>query len=39
MREKIEQVIGAPGMDLTTIGFAGLLEEAGLAGFVQPEGF
>lgn len=33
------QVIGAPGMDLTTIGFAGLLEEAGLAGFVQPKGF
>lgn len=33
------QVIGAPGMDLTTIGFAGLLEDAGLAGFVQPEGF
>lgn len=33
------QVIGAPGMDLTTIGFAGLLEEAGLAGFVKPEGY
>ena len=33
------QVIGAPGMDLTTIGFAGLLEEAGLAGFLRPEGF
>lgn len=32
------QVIGAPGMDLTTIGFAGLLEEAGLAGFLRPEG-
>lgn len=33
------QVIGAPGMDLTTIGFAGLLEQAGLAGFVKPEGY
>ena len=33
------QVIGAPGMDLTTIGFAQLLEDAGLAGFVKPEGF
>ncbi len=32
------QVIGAPGMDLTTIRFAQLLEEAGLAGFVKPEG-
>lgn len=31
------QVIGAPGMDLTTIGFAELLEEAGLAGFQPPE--
>ncbi|WP_228152538.1 amidase [Marinobacter profundi] len=33
------QVIGAPGMDLTTIGFASLLEKAGLAGFHPPEGF
>lgn len=33
------QVIGAPGMDLTTIGFARLLEEAGLAGFEAPSGF
>lgn len=33
------QVIGAPGMDLTTIGFARLLEEAGLAGFQAPKGF
>ena len=33
------QVIGAPGMDLTTIGFARLLEEAGLAGFQVPNGF
>ncbi|WP_417538528.1 amidase [Marinobacter sp.] len=33
------QVIGAPGMDLTTIGFARLLEEAGLAGFEIPNGF
>lgn len=33
------QVIGAPGMDLTTIGFARLLEEAGLAGFQTPSGF
>lgn len=33
------QVIGAPGMDLTTIGFAKLLEEAGLAGFQAPRGF
>ena len=33
------QVIGAPGRDLTTIGFARLLEEAGLAGFQQPAGF
>lgn len=33
------QVIGAPGMDLTTIGFAQLLEEAGLAGFEVPKGF
>lgn len=30
------QIIGAPGMDLTTIGFARLLEEAGLAGFQVP---
>lgn len=33
------QVIGAPGMDLTTIGFARLLEEACLAGFQVPKGF
>lgn len=33
------QVIGAPGMDLTTIGFARLLEDAGLAGFQAPTGF
>lgn len=33
------QVIGAPGMDLTTIGFARLLEDAGLAGFQVPTGF
>ncbi|WP_309043026.1 amidase [Marinobacter sediminicola] len=33
------QIIGAPGMDLTTIGFARLLEEAGLAGFEIPNGF
>lgn len=33
------QVIGAPGTDLTTIGFARLLEEAGLAGFQPPKGF
>ncbi|NMT64747.1 amidase [Marinobacter orientalis] len=32
------QVIGAPGMDLTTIRFAELLERAGLAGFRTPEG-
>lgn len=31
------QVIGAPGMDLTTIGFAQLLEDAGLAGFKSPQ--
>lgn len=30
------QVIGAPGMDLTTIRFAELLEASGLAGFQQP---
>ncbi|MCL7945050.1 amidase [Marinobacter sp. ATCH36] len=33
------QVIGAPGMDLTTIRFAELLELEGLAGFRTPEGF
>lgn len=33
------QVIGAPGMDLTTIRFAELLEREGLAGFRVPEGF
>lgn len=33
------QIIGAPGMDLTTIGFARLLEDAGLAGFQAPDGF
>lgn len=33
------QVIGAPGMDLTTIGFAELMEKAGLAGFEIPKGF
>lgn len=32
------QVIGAPGKDLTTIRFAQLLEEAGLAGFEPPTG-
>ncbi len=30
------QVIGAPGRDLTTIRFAELLEQAGLAGFQPP---
>ncbi|SFR50399.1 amidase [Marinobacter daqiaonensis] len=30
------QVIGAPGTDLTTLAFARLLEEKGLAGFRQP---
>lgn len=30
------QVIGAPGMDLTTIRFAELLEKQGLAGFEPP---
>ncbi|MCG7199184.1 amidase [Marinobacter pelagius] len=30
------QVIGAPGKDLTTIGFASLLEHSGLAGFRPP---
>ncbi|SFM16596.1 amidase [Marinobacter zhejiangensis] len=33
------QVIGAPGKDLTTIGFARLLEQQGLAGFQVPAGF
>lgn len=33
------QVIGAPGMDLTTIRFAELLENKGLAGFRAPETF
>ncbi len=33
------QVIGAPGMDLTTIRFAELLERQGLAGFQAPTGF
>ncbi|WP_111497932.1 amidase [Marinobacter bohaiensis] len=33
------QVIGAPGMDLTTIGFAELMEQAGLAGFRPPDTF
>ncbi|MCH8496939.1 MAG: amidase [Marinobacter sp.] len=33
------QVIGAPGMDLTTLKFSRLLEEKGLAGFKAPEGF
>ena len=32
------QVIGAAGKDLTTIRFARLLEDAGLAGFRVPEG-
>jgi amidase len=32
------QVIGAPGMDLTTIGFGELLEQQGLAGFEPPAG-
>lgn len=32
------QVIGAAGKDLTTIRFARLLEDAGLAGFQIPEG-
>ncbi len=31
------QVIGAPGMDLTTIKFAELLEQEGLAGFQAPD--
>lgn len=33
------QVIGAPGMDLTTIRFGELLEKQGLAGFKAPSGF
>ncbi|MDI9245932.1 amidase [Marinobacter sp. CHS3-4] len=33
------QVIGAPGMDLTTIKFGELLEKLGLAGFQAPEGY
>ena len=33
------QVIGAPGTDLTTIKFAELLENAGLSGFVPPQGY
>lgn len=33
------QVIGAPGKDLTTIGFSELLEREGLAGFKPPENF
>lgn len=33
------QVIGAPGMDLTTIRFAELLENKGLAGFSPPRTF
>jgi amidase len=33
------QVIGAAGKDLTTLRFARLLEDAGLAGFQIPEGF
>lgn len=33
------QVIGAPGKDLTTLRFAELLEQAGLAGFTPPAGF
>ncbi len=32
------QVIGAAGKDLTTLRFARLLEDAGLAGFQIPEG-
>jgi amidase len=31
------QVIGAPGMDLTTIKFGELLEQQGLAGFCEPD--
>ncbi|UZD64547.1 amidase family protein [Marinobacter sp. AN1] len=33
------QVIGAPGRDLTTLGFARLLEAEGLAGFRKPPGY
>lgn len=33
------QVIGAPGKDLTTLRFAELLEQEGLAGFNPPDGF
>ncbi|MBS8240786.1 amidase [Marinobacter lipolyticus] len=33
------QVIGAPGRDLTTLRFAELLEQEGLAGFTPPDGF
>lgn len=33
------QVIGAPGRDLTTLAFARLLEEEGLAGFQVPPGY
>ncbi|WP_166265085.1 amidase [Marinobacter caseinilyticus] len=33
------QVIGAPGTDLTTLRFAQLLEDNGLAGFKPPAGF
>ncbi|GGY63454.1 amidase family protein [Marinobacter zhanjiangensis] len=33
------QVIGAPGRDLTTLAFAGLLEDEGLAGFRVPPGY
>ncbi|TVP56755.1 MAG: amidase [Halomonadaceae bacterium] len=33
------QIIGAPGMDLTTIGVAQLMEQAGLSRFTAPEGF
>ncbi|MGP4844968.1 amidase [Marinobacter sp. 1Y8] len=33
------QVIGAPGSDLTTLKFAQLLEQEGLAGFSPPPGY
>lgn len=33
------QVIGAPGRDLTTLAFARLLEDTGLAGFQVPPGY
>lgn len=33
------QIIGAPGQDLTTIGFAHLLEQAGLSAFRVPQGY